>query len=188
MRYFKHILLFLIAGIISIFTGFGCERKDIVVDPPDGGNYLWVEEYMALSPLAFPHDSLLLVDSVYFPDKLSSFETDGDQDPIPMKSVLYMHMGRIVFQIEIFRDDTILVNQYNGQCLLVGDTIRFNIGDSIIQDYGFEYLSNNCIRIYDFKWPDSNGLTFINIPHDYILWWGYALKTEGIFVRKEIEE
>ncbi len=186
MRNYKFILFLLIIAFIVIFAGSGCERKDIVVDPPGSDYYPWVEEYTAFPGPLFPHDSLLIVDSVVFPGKIASGLLHSNDNPIPMKTVLYFGWERLVFLIEIFRDDTILVNQYNGKLFKIGDTFRFNIGDTIIQDYGFEYLGNNSIRIYDFKWPDSNGLTFINIPHDYLLWWGFAPKTEGVFVRKEI--
>lgn len=188
MKYHKHLQFVLIIGFIIIFAGFGCERKDIIVDPPDGGNYQWVEEYTALSPLIFPHDSLLIVDSVYFPGKIANIESVNDEDQIQMKSILHFYMTGTGFQIDIFRDDTILVNQYKGRYSIISDTFRFNIGDSIIQDYGYEFINSDLIRFYDFKWPDSNGITYMNIPHDYILWWGYALKTEGVFTRKEIKE
>ncbi|MCP4706490.1 MAG: hypothetical protein GY865_17975 [candidate division Zixibacteria bacterium] len=184
MRYCRHILTLLLVGFIVVFAGFGCERDEIIVEPTCGGNYLWVEEYTGLK---MPEPAII-VDSGYLPGKMANVKSVSDDDPIQMKSILIMDMFRLIFQVNIYRNDTTLVNQYKGHCMLNGDTIQFNIGDTIIQDYGIEIYNSDSIFIYDFNWPDSNGVTFINIPHDYILWWEFALKTEGVFIRQEIKE
>ncbi len=187
MKYFRYIPVFLIIAFVIFFAGFGCERDKIVVTPL-GENLCWIEEYTAFSEPLFPIDSSIVIDSVIWPGIWGDHKLSNVKELIPMKSVLYFGWERLSFLIEIFRDDTLLVNQYNGNLYKIGDTFRFNIGDTIIQDYGFIYISNDSLRIYDFRWPDSNGVTILNIPHDYILWWGYAMKTKGIFVRQGNKE
>lgn len=185
MRLNKLNLLLLLILVIVLFSGLSCEKEDIVVYPPDSDSNIWVEEFFANPPPIFP-ESLLIVDSVVFPDKYAYGEFDN---PTPMKSVLYFGWERLSFIIEIFHDDTILVNQYSGRLYKIGDTFRFNLGDTIIQDYGFQYLSSDSLFIYDFMWADSTGPMFWTFPSNHILWKSeISFKTKGIFVRQKIIE
>ena len=186
MTIYKRIFILLLGLLFSAIMYTGCERDDVGVDSNPESS-IWVDEYKA-QYFYFPVDIVIVPESTII-YKWEDTKIEIVKEIHSMKSILFLDMVTNGFYVDIFEDDTDLVNHYSGKYSMIKDTIRFNVGDSIIQDYGFQFLSPDSLFIYDFVWADSSRPIMFNVPTDCILWQsGFAGKNKGIFVRHEYIE
>ena len=180
LDYLRKYLWYAGLGIILLLIILNCGHKDAVSPSSVDIGGLWMERYMS-SSLSIPplYDSIIVM-----PESSIVWRRNINQEQLPIKSVLFLGVDSSNFEVKIYRDDTLLVNQYSGIFEINQDTLRFITDKNIVQEYGYQFLSSDSVFIYDFIWQDSSGPMFFVIPSKNILWRSaYSWKTKGIFVR-----